>query len=76
MATDPYCVFCRGIDEEETAMHILKDCITKIRQETFGHHKIDLNTYQQNTNTANTIKSIIKYFKRTKAFSTKREFKI
>ena len=73
MATDPYCVFCRGIDEEETAMHILKDCITKIRQETFGHHKIDLNTYQQNTNTANTIKSIIKYFKRTKAFSTKRE---
>ena len=30
MATDPYCVFCRGIDEEETTMHILKDCITKL----------------------------------------------
>ena len=54
MATDPYCDFCEQTNEEETAMHILNNCIafSKTRQETFGHHKIDLNTLLENTKTA------------------------
>ena len=46
MAIDPYCDFCEENSEEETAMHILNDCIafSITRQETFGHHKIELDT--------------------------------
>ena len=76
MATDPYCDFCEQTNEEETAMHILNNCIafSKTRQETFGHHKIDLNTLLENTKTAKVIHKIDKYFKKTKVFSTNRTF--
>ena len=54
MAVDPYCDFCDETNEEETAIHILNDCIafSNTRQETFGHHKLDLDTLLENTKTA------------------------
>ena len=77
MAIDPYCDFCDKLNqEEETSMHILNECIafSKTRQETFGYHKLDLDTLLENTKTATVLQKIVKYFKKTKVFSTNRTF--
>ena len=76
MAVDPYCEFCDETNEEETAIHILNDCIafTNTRQETFGHHKLDLHTLLENTKTSTVLDKIVKYFKKIKVFSTNRTF--
>ncbi len=76
MATDPYCDFCEETNKEESALHILNDCnaFSKIRQEIFGHHKIELDTLLGNSKTASAIHKIVKYFKKTKVFSTSRTF--
>ena len=70
MALDPFCDFCETNNEEETAMHILTECnaFSKIRQESFGYHKLSLNTLLENTKTATAIHTIIKlYFKKNQS---------
>ena len=54
-------------------MHILNDCIafSKIRQETFGQHKLDLDTLIENKKTEKVLHKIVKYFKKTFKFSLK-----
>ncbi len=76
MSVDPYCDFCEECNEEETAIHILNDCVafSKTRQDTFGQHKLDLDTLLESNKTATVLQKIVKYFKKIKVFSTKRMF--
>ena len=71
LADDPHCDFCAETDEQETALHILTNCITfsRLRQSTFGQSTFEYANLINNTNIKKTIKNIVIFFRKTKAFA-------
>ena len=75
LADDPHCDFCAETDEQETALHILTNCITfsRLRQYTFGQSTFEYANLINNTNIKKTIKNIVIFFRKTKAFAKNRD---
>ena len=75
LADNPQCDFCTETDEQETALHILTNCIafSRLRQSTFGQSTFGYANLIYNTNIKKTIKNIAIFFRKTKAFAKKRE---
>ena len=75
LVDNPQCDFCTETDEQETALHILTNCIafSRLRQSTFGQSTFGYANLIYNTNIKKTIKNIAIFFRKTKAFAKKRE---